>query len=292
MHFPRVACLLPKRNNKDYYPAAFNSISTQETPYSNILICENHSTDGSLDMASRLASENKKATVFVPVIPADTGGRAISYLLERRPTADYYHVASSDDVWSKSFLTEMIKTLRYLGSRVSAVFCDRIYINQFNKVIGASGNVSLPRLIQQEQALPYFLRGNAYNIAGALFRSDVIANAESFAVATGDALDWALMIEAARLGDIAYLCKPLYKYRLHPSNTHQKSSYSPYKCIKAWLQDGDLSDQFTMIHGENRHTVNASLNHSLLHSVLPKVKYYAHNSKIFSIVRNLKGLDS
>jgi glycosyltransferase involved in cell wall biosynthesis len=287
-----VSCLLPKRNNKQYFPNAYQSLCSQRLPYSSILICENHSTDGSFESTYELAEGSSITSVVTPLSPAASVGESLRHLLQCRPSADYYHIASSDDIWSDSFLAVMLKTLQHCDSNVSAIFCDRIYIDNNGSVTGASGNVSLPKLIPQARALPYFLRGNAYNIAGALFRSDVVCNADSFASVTGDAIDWALMIEAARLGDIVYICKPLYKYRIHPSNTATTSGYSPYECVNNWLLDTPLADQFRVIHDSQRARHTVSSLQPLSEPWLRMAKYIAHRSGIFTSVRFLMGLDT
>ena len=286
-----VVCLLPKRNNRKYYQDAYHSLCFQRLPYSHILVCENHSTDGSFERTYQLAEESSITTVFTPCFPSQSFGESILNLVQRRPSADYYHIASSDDIWRDSFLADMVGALKAYGPSVAAVFCDRIYIDHAGAVQGASGNVSLPRLIPQRRALPYFLRGNAYNISGALFREDVISSAASFASVTGDTIDWALIIEAARLGDIVYVCKPLYGYRIHPSNTATTSSYSSWESIRKWIMATSLADQFLAIHASPCAKSPVAPMQLVSKPWLRMAKYIAHRTGIFSFVRFLKGLD-
>ncbi len=42
----KVECLIPKRNNGNYFPAAIESLINQSSGYSRILISENHSIGG------------------------------------------------------------------------------------------------------------------------------------------------------------------------------------------------------------------------------------------------------
>jgi hypothetical protein len=173
---------------------------------------------------------------------------------------------------------------------VAAIFCDRIYIDMNDRSLGASGNSAIPRLLPQEVALRRFLGGNLYNIAGALFRSDIVENASSFAASTGDAVDWALIIEAARYGSVAYICKPLYRYRIHPQNTFQTSAYNPSASIESYLCEAGLYDYYKEIY-DHRTCLPQKTWPEVVKKLLPYIKLVGHLSGAFAAVRSLKKLD-
>jgi hypothetical protein len=284
----RVACLLPKRNNGQFYSHAFNSLAAQVTPYCEILVCENHSVDGSENLPFILAERTDNAFVFRPQEPANSIGESLLELIKRRPDADYYHIASSDDIWHPEFVTQLCAALAMHPGNVSAVFCDRLIINNRGRVIGASGNLSLPTHIPQEMALSRFLGGISSIWHGALFRSDVIANAESFSAMTGNVIDWAIWLEAARLGDMIYLCKPLFSFRSHSTSTG--TSPDPEKSIYPYLVHSNLLEAYRRTHRSSKsvmpHSRPARYNSN---NFWPYLKYLAHLLGIFPLTRKLAG---
>ena len=288
----RVACLLPKRNNGKYYPQAFKSLCTQSTSFSSILICENHSTDGSSTLPYTLARGMNTVSVISPREPARSGGESLLYCIIHRPKADFYHIASSDDVWLPNFLSELTTALSDVPTyaNVSAVFCDRIIIDQRGRIQGASGNIRLPKFIPQKKALEHFLCHNRYNVHGAIFREDVIAEVASFAKITGNALDHALMIEASRRGDILYVCKPLYKYRRHPFNTSVVSGYDPRASIYSWIRTTDLDSDYVAASDKKASQRLRPSRVGRGWHILPMFKYMAHRLGFFLMARRLRGL--
>lgn len=220
-----IACLLPKRNCGDYFPQAIESLLLQKLPFSSITISENHSDDGSQSIADTYSSS--VVSVLVPGTPRSSFGASCQFLLENRPCADYYLIASADDVWSCRFLELCAKVLED-NTNLSAIFTDRILIDARSRIFGATGNFHIPRIMSSSFATNYFSKGCYYIISGCLFRADIIQEAVEYASITGNSFDWALMLRAASLGDVAYLPRPLFKYRVYPQSTssqHLKSHY-------------------------------------------------------------------
>jgi glycosyltransferase involved in cell wall biosynthesis len=287
----KIACLLPKRNNGQYFLSSIESLCAQSLPYDQILVCENFSTDGSSDQAFLVAAASSKIHAFRPDAEAESFGASCFELISKMPEADFYHIASSDDVWGPSFLRELGECA-LLDSDVAAVFCDRIYIDSRGRRIAASGNIGVKRIIPQAQALSYFLRGNAYNVAGAIFRRDVIKNALAFARSTGQAFDWALIIEASRLGSIGYVCKALYSYRLHPGSTAATATYSPSGDIQEYLRKSGLQDVFWQIHGlAQAYSCSYPDTQAPKKSIIPLLKIAAHRLGIFGLIRKIRNLE-
>lgn len=286
-----VACLLPKRNNGQYYEQAFNSLIMQKSPYSNILVCENHSTDGSQELPYRLAEGLEKVTVFTPDRPASTEEYCLA-LLDNLPSSDFYHFASSDDIWSPNFLKTMKSAIRAAGPNVTAAFCDTVHFD--NKgLIAVTGNVKVPRVLTQPIALRYFMQGCAFYQSSALFRADIVQSFRGHPPSTGPVIDWAMMIEAARHGNILYICKPLFHHRIHhgsTSNSSEHKSRNLLDCLWPYLEFAGLADDYRLISDG---PANGKSKVSVLRSseLPPLLMLAAHKLKVLNVLRRLKGLD-
>jgi len=105
----KIQCLLPKYNNGQYFSSAIESLLKQTSPFSSIIISENHSNDGSIKLVEQYANNYSNIKYFIPNTFAPTFGHNVAELLKKIDiTADFILIASSDDIWQPTFNEKMI----------------------------------------------------------------------------------------------------------------------------------------------------------------------------------------
>lgn len=297
MSNPRVACLLSKRNNGPYFKDALESLLSQDYPFSDILISENHSTDGSEDLAFEAEKTYKNIKAFRPEQPAETGADATLNLLDRMPEADYYHFASADDIWDKTFISRLVQAFQSSNHYSSAAYCDFVDFYE-DKIVRVSGNSYVPGYMSQGYALNHFLSGCSYLHQSALFHRDAVKSFHSQASLTSHSIDWAMMIDAAMLGGVIYYCKPLFYHRLHSGSTSQSSSYlssNLEECLAPYLSSRALNIQYEQLKQARNSQENGSPQRRkrvISKDLSPQIVLAAHKLYLLKALRVVKGLDS
>lgn len=304
----KVQCLIPKYNNGKYFEQTLLSLINQTVPFSSILISENYSTDGSDVLVKKLCEKYDNVTYFTPNQPAKSFGENVAELIDRiDPNADYVHIASSDDLWHHDFVEKMIAFHeKYKNSNLAGIYSDRILINENNKIIGATGNLTTPNIISFDSnytSFKHFSQGVVYLIAATFFRADFVRSLASLGRKTENSFDWIIMLEASRLGNIGYLDKALMRYRLHTSNTSKlKMDYNIYLDIYAdYLIDVDknahsILNEIRAKQNQKSIELYSGLEKSRIKLALyrlkskwqPIIKYYIQKIGLISFFRQIK----
>lgn len=292
----KVQCLIPKYNNGRYIEAAIKSILNQKYPFHSILVCENHSKDGSANFIKELAFKDNRIKFFIPQKFAPSFGHSVAELIEHIDLdTDYVHIASSDDIWDKLFLQKLVNFIdKNNKNNLSAIFCDRILIDENSKCLGATGNLRIPSVIYNTDynGFKYFSKGCSYIISGALFKTDVVKNLASLARKTNSSFDWILMLEASRLGSIGYFSEPLFQYRLHENNTN-KIAPKHVEYLNAYADMLSIIDPIAFDIIKIKTKNNDSENDSVLGNnfknkkliMLSWCKFILHKTKLLNIAR-------
>jgi len=216
----KIQCLLPKRNNGEYFEVALKSLTEQTYPFSNITVSDNYSTDGSYVRLQEVAGEHQNVNVVRPPVPLESYGEHIAWLIgEVGIDSSYTLIASSDDVWHANFNSAMVHEISRFLEHPMCLFCDRIFIDSLGKRLGATGNLSRPSSLDGQRAFDFYLQGCCYIISGALFQTSLLKPLADLLEKTRNAADWFLLLEAARTGEVRYLAKGLFDYRVHPQGT-------------------------------------------------------------------------
>jgi len=295
----KVECLIPKRNNGNYFPAAIESLINQSSGYSRILISENHSTDGSFETTLACANPARNIEVIVPPSPLSSFGENVAFLLEHvREDTDYVHIASSDDIWLPTFLSEILKFIIEQNGP-NLVFCDRFIISEAEKILDVTGSLTIPTAVCPPQSFPFYVQGCMYIIAGALIKADLARRTASLLRQTHFSADWILMMESARDGAVSYLASPLFLYRHHPnSSTHLGKKHAEALSVyHLWLVEQNavkeaeiLSEKHLKSSGAATKSHESKFRQLRGHPSLLHLKLYACKLGLLKFIRRFRGL--
>ncbi len=214
-----VSCVIPKRNGGDYFFESLRLLEAQSHPFSQIVVSEDNSDDGSFD---KVVALNGKNNIVVGVPPQRLPGMGANIafglgLLD--PGSDYTLIGSVDDLWNKDFLKRLIDdVLSENQERPVCIFSDRWIIDERGVLTGCTGSKTHP-LISKTDDWDYYLKSCRFIIHGALFRTDFLLASRELLHATGQSADWVIIAEAARRGRIVYYPFPLWRFRIHSAST-------------------------------------------------------------------------
>jgi len=217
----KISIVIPKRNNRQYYQMAIDSFLAQTEKPFEILLSENHSTDGSFEEVLRKFGANSQIKLVIPPQPLDTYSKSVSFAVENASAdADYICIAGSDDFWNPNFIREMNKALEYHKRlQPNLIYCDRFLFSEELGVFDCSASLRKPLIVSGIEAFDFYSRGCSYSISGALFKTTLIKKlAREFSWAS-NVSDFFFSMEAARLGVVVYFPKQLFSYRVHSLST-------------------------------------------------------------------------
>ncbi|MCE2894492.1 MAG: glycosyltransferase [Flammeovirgaceae bacterium] len=217
----KISIVITKRNYREYYQAAIDSFLAQTEKPFEILLSENHSTDGSFDEVIEKFSSSSKVRLIVPPTPLDTHAKSVAFAVSNASAeADYICIAAADDYWKPNFIKEMNKALEYYKLlKPKLLYCDRFLFDAKMGVFGCSASFKKPMVSSGLEAFERYSASIAYNISGAVWESKFIKSTVKNVEWSGDAADWIYSMEAARKGVIIYYPKILLYYRIHRSST-------------------------------------------------------------------------
>ncbi len=199
---PRVSIVMTVHNAGKYLREAIGSVQAQTFREFELIVWDDGSTDGSLDIARQLAASDER----LQIIAAEHKGRgpalAEACALER---GEYVAVVDADDLLEPTALEECVA---HLGAQpdVGMVYTDHL-------IIDADGN---PRGLGHRCRIPYSkerLLLNFMTFHFRLIRRGVYEQAGGFAASYPLAMDYDLCLRLSEITRIDHLKSPLYRYR-------------------------------------------------------------------------------
>jgi glycosyltransferase involved in cell wall biosynthesis len=222
MQSKSVQIVLATYNGARFLPAQLDSILAQQDYFSEILVCDDGSTDTTLDVIAQYVSRYPGKIRVVPKKPGQRGAAAnFSNLLECS-TADYVLLCDQDDVWDEDKIQSLTARMDELELQHGAgkpllLHSDLRVVDEQLRQISAS-------LFEYQN-----LDKNLSSLAGCLCQNSVtgctvIVNRALIRLALPVAPqavmhDWWLALVAAAFGRVEFLDRPFIRYRQHASNT-------------------------------------------------------------------------
>ena len=229
-HSVKTAVLLTVYNGSAYLPALLDSLASQTDPEFTVIMQDDGSSDGTPALLRETAARDSRF-----VFGAEQGkhlGAAGNFIsLIRQAEADYCLLCDQDDLWEPEKIAELKQAMRDMESRYGTetpllVHSDCSLIDEAGETIGESffthqgwdpAAVTLPRLLVQNNVTGCTLIMNAplrKLVAGHAVVKDLFMH------------DWFIALTAASFGRIAFVGKPLTRYRQHAGNEIGASSRS------------------------------------------------------------------
>ncbi|QSJ14290.1 glycosyltransferase [Nostoc sp. UHCC 0702] len=199
-----IAVIMTVYNRERYLASAIKSVLSQTRPDFELLIWDDGSSDGSVEIAEYFAQKDSR----MRVVAAEHQGRATSLKAAiEQTTSPYFGLLDSDDLLAATALAETSAVLD-ARPKIGLVYTDYQVIDQDNQLMGYGQRCRIP--YSKERLLVDFmifhfrlLRRQVYEQIGGI--------KEEFELAQ----DYDLCLRLSEVTEVEHLAKPLYYYRHH-----------------------------------------------------------------------------
>lgn len=229
----RLVVLMTTFNGRRYLEAQLESIAAQQWPAIDLVVSDDGSTDGTLDVLRRWQSEWTKGNLDLRAGPR-TGFAANfrSLIADPRIDAEYIAFADQDDIWDTDKTAAAVKALSTVAPGKPALYCSRTrLIDEEGRDIGRS-----PLFVRP----PSFRNSIVQSIGGGntmlMNRSAFEALSESARRTSFVTHDWWTYILVTGIGGIVvYDPVPHVGYRQHSGNQIGNNMSLKAKLVRAYL---------------------------------------------------------
>ena len=236
---PSVTFLLTTYNRASYLPSAIASILTQTYPHFELLIWDDGSTDGTLEIAQSYARQDDR----IRLIAAPHQGRAQSLIAAHAlAQGDYVGWVDSDDLLAPTALAETIAHLN-THPEVGMVYTDYQVIDEHNRPKGKGSRCRIPyspqRLLVDFMTFHFrLMRRSVYEQVGGVDPSFPCA------------MDYDLCLKLSEVTEIHHLSRSLYTYRTHSQSISQgqrtEQIHHAARAVENALERRGLSDRYEL----------------------------------------------
>ena len=230
MSEPLIDILMATYNGERFVGEQIESIQAQTYGNWRLLVSDDCSSDGTLDVVRRYAAEDERIRIVSEGV-RHGGAKENFFSLMAKSDAPYVMFCDQDDVWLPEKVEKSFTTLRALGGENGTdvpllAFCDMKVVDSKLNVINESFERYQglnPQRTKLSQVLAQALG------AGCCFlmnRALLLKARRCDDLAAVDMHDWWVGIAAAAFGRIAYIDEPLSLYRQHGENEVGASKFS------------------------------------------------------------------
>lgn len=229
---------MPNYNHAPYLKERMDSILAQDYPEIEVILLDDASTDESVAVLRTYESDPRVKTLIVN--PSNSGNTFLQWQRGlKESTGEYVWIAESDDVAEPGLLSRLVETLE--KKKAVLAFCNSRWID--------SEGHSIPRVQDPRWNRDFSMEGKEFvrhhllgynticNASAVVFRREAAAQVRMEEIAqftaSGDRLFW---IEMAMQGNVAYVARPLNRFRQH---THKVSGGAEAKGLNI-VQDHDI----------------------------------------------------
>lgn len=250
MDDPKISIALGVYNGAHYLEQQVASYFSQNFQRWNLLARDDHSQDHSLHVLKCMVVNNDRITLVQEGLGNQGVTKNFGTLLEEglRSSCQYVALSDQDDVWGQDKLSEQLSLMRLVEEKHPGkpvlVYSDLEVVNESLNLIAPS--YMKYQGIKHEASNPLRVLLAQNFVTGCT----ILVNRQLLEMALpipDEAVihDWWLALCAATFGEIAYVNKPLVKYRQHGNNEVGAKSLlnllNPFKnnYFKFWCQGRD-----------------------------------------------------
>ncbi len=260
---PLVSVCIPSYNHARFLSAAIESVLAQTYHNYEVIIVDDGSTDGSLEIAQRYAAEYPKIKVYTHPNNANCGISRTANAAIEKIKGEYWTACCSDDIW----YPDKIETeVNYMEENPNTAL-----VYGYMDTIDAGGE-SLPECLGKSIAdepdqLESLLKYNPITAPSMMARRDALMKVGLHEEGLTYS-DWEMWIRFASFYKIGFIAKTFVKYRVHHYNSsigidpllHIKHLREMYQVLSKKSQNTDTKlgeEKYRRIIAEQLKTIPA-----------------------------------
>lgn len=220
---PRYSIVMAMFNAEKTLAKAIASVRAQTLSDWELVVVDDGSTDGSLDVLLGYAQDDKR---IKPFHQQNSGPGAARSLALKNCIGEYVAFLDSDDYWETDFL-ESVEAVASIDSS-DVLFVERIYEREDGSYVGRS-SVSRNKGLTKNQIVKRQMTGLIPWGMGKVFRRSLLdkARAGFSNLEVGEEAIFSFeILSAAR--SISFVKKPIYHYVKRPEGQHKKGGLDPW----------------------------------------------------------------
>jgi glycosyltransferase involved in cell wall biosynthesis len=227
---PRISVVIPAYNRERFLPAAIDSVLAQSITDWELVISDDGSTDGTRAIADCYAAAEERITA----IHNPNGGVAVARnrgLLATDPRSEFVILLDSDDLWEPDALATLVDALEERPDLVAAHATARCIDPAGNPWpndgleadmrarFGYRGKELTPIPVDSPTTFAELIHHNWVVTSGLLLiRRSIAERVGEYDPATDPADDWDFALRVSRFGDLAFVDRPLLRWRRHDTS--------------------------------------------------------------------------
>jgi GT2 family glycosyltransferase len=198
---------VPAYNQGNFLGETLESLLSQELPFYEIVVSDNHSTDTTSDVLREFAGRVRVVSPPSHLTMAGNWNFTISHL-----TGDWVSLLSSDDLALPNFARSVADSLRNVPDAVllRAAWID---IDPAGNVLGERHLLSVDAITAPPRTIRGLRFGPKGSFAAFALRRDIWQQVGGFPQEVTLLSDWGMWLLAGALGKIVYCDQPIAKYR-------------------------------------------------------------------------------
>lgn len=213
MNYPKVSVFLPVYNQERYIAATLDSIFVQNYPNLEIVVGDDCSTDGTLEVVRSYAQQHP-GLFKILTSPVNTGITANCNRILRECTGEYLALFAGDDLWLPGKLHDQVEYFQQNPNTVLCATRGAAFESDSGEILYWTPDPQ--KLYASENTLTLT---RAIGFAGCSF---MIASwaipPKGFNGNLPNTSDWLFWVEVLEKGDFGFINKDYFRYRRHKSN--------------------------------------------------------------------------
>jgi len=238
--------IMANYNRGKFVDEAIQSALRQTVREFELVIVENGSTDGSLEIIEKWARMDRR------IVHVTEPRRGAAFAFNRgieESKGDLITILDSDDVCHPERLARYSDFFQ-AHKAIDICHTNGWILDEAGKATGQIYDRDIMTLPRDLEQTGYFraLLWKDFIIGGSVMARRECFEEEKFDTSLNTAMDWDLWVRLARKFQFGYIAEPLYGYRLHPGNTwapannRKAMQYLPV-VYKKWLKFPDLTEE-------------------------------------------------
>ncbi|WP_295543918.1 glycosyltransferase [uncultured Thiohalocapsa sp.] len=275
---PLVSVVVPNYNHAPFLKQRLDSILAQTFQDYELLILDDASTDGSLEIIREFQSYHPDTRVLINDCNSGSPFRQWDYGV-REAHGRYVWIAESDDVADPELLASLVAVMRQ-DDRIGLAYSGMRYIDEQGNVLartrlqrpGSSTPADRTTSGMHEISTQLCARNTISTVSGALLRRSRYLKSGLADVGMRYCGDWFLYVRMLLDSDVGYVDKHMSSMRIHAGSTLHRHYHDP-----RYLEEIAYIFQFLKRSGilsrrsraKMRHFMARHVCQSLMHSCMP-----------------------